>query len=75
MKELIINRGTSRKPDFWLLSTDEFTDAELAEVAPAMKRLKIQPWPEGVVVRWGKLYGKDELLTALRGQLPKGKRV
>jgi hypothetical protein len=70
MRELIINKGTGRKPDYWLLSMGDFTDEELAEVSPAMKKLKIQIWPEGVSVRWGTLYGKDELLSALRKQLP-----
>ena len=72
-RELVINKSATRKPDYWLIFMGELSDEELSEVASAMKKLKIKQWPEGASVRWGKLYGKDELLAALRKQLPKRK--
>lgn len=68
--ELVINKGTARKPDFWLLSKDKFSDEELAEVEPVMRKLKIQRIPMDTPIRWGELHSKEAVLAALRKQLP-----
>lgn len=64
-RALVVNRGTTRKPDLWLLSTDEFTDEELQPYARAMRKLKITPMPDGVNVRWDKVYPKAAVLASL----------
>ena len=45
------NCGTRRKPDWWLLSAEEFTPEELAPHVAAMRDRNIAPLPEGVYAR------------------------
>ena len=71
---LVVNRGSARRPDYWLLSTDEFSDEELAEVEGAMRRCKVSRVPLDAPVRWHRLYSKKEVLGVLRLRLPKGRR-
>ena len=64
-KGLVINKGTPKKPDLWMISFEDFTEEELAPFAEAMKRLKLAPMPTGVNVRWRKVYPKAVVLAAL----------
>lgn len=68
--ELVINRGTARKPHYWLLCKEKFTDEELAGLETVMRKLKISRIPYDTPIRWGKLYSKSALLETLRAQLP-----
>lgn len=62
---LVINLSKTRKPDLWLLSSDTFTDEELAPYKGAMRRRKIRILPHGTPARWGKLYSKAVVLASL----------
>lgn len=74
--ELVINRGTARKPDLWLLSKEKFSDEELAGLEPVMRELKISRIPHDTPIRWGKLYDKAALLEMMRARVSakRGKR-
>ena len=64
-KGLVINKGSLKKPDQWMISFEVFTEEELAPYAKAMRRLRISPMPPGINVRWRKVYPKAVVLAAL----------
>ena len=67
---LAMNCGTRRKPDWWLLSVDEFSEDELAPFAAVMRKRNIAPLPEGEYARWGNLYDKATVLATLAAANP-----
>ncbi len=67
--ELVVNKGTARKPDYWLLSKDKFSDEELAGLESVMRKFKISHIPMETPIRWGESHSKDAILAALRKQL------
>lgn len=62
---LVINRSKTRKPDFWMLCKEEFTEDEVRPYLGIMRRNRIRFLPAGVNCRWEKLRTKDELLQRL----------
>ena len=74
MRILVINRSKNRKPDFWMLCKEEFTEAEVRPYRGVMRRNRIKFLPLNANCRWKNLYTKSALLEKL-AQIKEAERV
>ena len=49
---IAINVGTNRKPDYWILSTDQLTEDDKRGRRTILRQLKIDNLPDHTPARW-----------------------